>query len=67
MTGPEYFAVAKTREGVLRKCRKESAKKWIAQGSMLMDTRNDERHVSLVACNSEEKALETDDDLGTST
>ena len=34
---------------------------------MLMDTRNDERYVSLVACNSEEKALETDDDLGTST
>ena len=34
---------------------------------MLMDTRNEERHVSLAACNSEEKALETDDDLGTNT
>ena len=34
---------------------------------MLMDTRNEERHVSLAACNSKEKALETDDDLGTNT
>ena len=32
-----------------------------------MDTRNEERHVPSIACNLEEKALETDDDLGTST
>ena len=34
---------------------------------MLMDTGNEERHVPSAAYNSEEKALETDDDLGTST
>ena len=32
-----------------------------------MGTRNKERYVSSVACNLEKKALETDDDLGTST
>ena len=31
------------------------------------DTRNEERHVPSIACNLEEKALETDDDLGTNT
>ena len=34
---------------------------------MLMGTRNEERHVPLAAYNSEEKTLETADDLGTST
>ena len=34
---------------------------------MLMGTRNEERHVPSAACNSEEKTLETADDLGTST
>jgi len=32
-----------------------------------MGTRNEERHVPSAACNSEEKVLETNDDLGTST
>jgi len=34
---------------------------------MLMGTRNKERHVPLAACDPEKKALETDNDLGTST
>ena len=34
---------------------------------MLMGTRNEERYVPSVACNSKEKTLETVDDLGTST
>ena len=34
---------------------------------MLMGTRNEERHVPSAVCNSEEKTLETADDLGTST
>ena len=32
-----------------------------------MGIRNEERHVPLATCNSEEKTLETVDDLGTST
>ena len=66
-TGLGYFGATKTKEGILGKCKKESAGRWTAQGSMLMDTKNKERHVSLATYNSEEKALETDDDLGTST
>ena len=34
---------------------------------MLKGTRNEERHGPSVSCNSEKKALETNDDLGTST
>ena len=34
---------------------------------MLMGTRNEERHVSSVTYNSEEKTFETGDDLGTNT
>ena len=34
--------------GILGKCRKEPVRIWIAQGSMLMDTRNEGRHVPLV-------------------
>ena len=34
---------------------------------MLRGKRNKERHVPSVACNLEKKALETNDDLGTST
>ena len=66
-TGPGYLGAARTNEGIPEKCWKESAGKWIAQGSMLMDIRKKERHVPSAACNSKEKALETDDDLGTST
>ena len=39
--------------GVLGKWKKESAKIWIAQGSMLIDTRNEDRHVPSVAHDSE--------------
>ena len=65
--GPGYRGAAKTREGILEKCRKQSVGSWTAQGSMLMGTRNEERHVPSVAYNSEEKTLETRDDLGTNT
>ena len=34
---------------------------------MLMGTSNEERHVPSATCNSEEKTLETVDDLGTNT
>ena len=34
---------------------------------MLMGTRNKERHVPSAACSAEKKALEIDNDLGTST
>ena len=34
--------------GILGKCRKEPVRIWIAQGSILMDTRNEGRHVPLV-------------------
>ena len=34
---------------------------------MLKGTRNEERHGPSVSCNSEKKAFEIDDDLGTST
>ena len=33
--------------GILGKCRKEPVGIWTAQGSMLMDTRNEGRHVPL--------------------
>ena len=49
-----YLGIAKTRERILGKCRKESAGTWIAQGSMLMDTRNEERYVPSAAHNPEE-------------
>ena len=39
--------------GVLGKCKKESARIWTAQGSMLIDTRNEDRHVPSVAHDSE--------------
>ena len=66
-TGLGYFGAAKTKEGILGKCKKESAGRCTAQGSMLMDTKNKKRHVPSAIYNSEEKALETDDDLRTST
>ena len=62
-TRPRYRRAAKTREGILGKCRKQSAGSWTAQGSMLMGIRNKEKHVPSVACNSEEKTLETADGL----
>ena len=34
--------------GILGKCRKKPVRIWIAQGSILMDTRNEGRHVPLV-------------------
>ena len=37
------------------KCRKESARIWTVQESMLMDIRNKERHVPSAAYDSEEK------------
>ena len=66
-TGLGYFGAAKTKEGIIGKCKKESAGRCTAQGSMLMDTKNKKRHVPSAIYNSEEKSLETDDDLGTST
>ena len=62
-----YWGDARTKEGIIGKCRKKSAGSWTTQGSMLMGTKNEERHVPSAACNSEEKTLETDDDLRTST
>ena len=38
--------------GILRKCKKELARIWIAQGSMLMDTRSKDKHVPLAAYDS---------------
>ena len=35
--------------GILRECKKEPVGIWTAQGSILMDTRNEDRHVSLAA------------------
>ena len=35
--------------GILRECKKEPVGIWTAQGSMLMDTRNEDRHVLLAA------------------
>ena len=66
-TEPGYRGTARTREGIIGKCKKESAGSWTGQGSMLMGTRNEERHVPSTACNLEEKTLEIDDDLRTST
>ena len=66
-TGLGYRGAARTKEGILGKCMKQSAGSWIAQGSMLIGIRNEERHVPSVACNSEEKTLETTDDLETNT
>ena len=66
-TGLGYFGATKTKEGILGKCKKESAGRWIAQKSMLMGTRNEERHVPSTTCNPEKKALKTDNDLGTNT
>ena len=54
-TRPGYLRATRTREGILGKCKKESARSWTAQGSILMDTRNEEIHVPSVAYNSEEK------------
>ena len=65
--GPGYRGAAKSREKILGKSKKQSAGSWIGQGSTLMGTRNEKRHVSSVACNSEEKTLKTTDDLRTST
>ena len=65
--GPGYLGDTTTREGILRKCKKELVGSWIAQGNMLMDIRNEQRHVPSAAYNSKEKALETNDDLRTST
>ena len=67
MTGLGHLGATKIRKGILGKCRKESAGSWTAQGSMLMDTRNEERHISSAAYNSEDRILETNDDLGTNT
>ena len=66
-TGSGYLGAAKSRERILGKSKKQLAGSWIAQGNMLMGTRNEERHVPSVAYNSEEKTLETGDDLGTNT
>ena len=41
--------------GILGKCRKEPVGIWIAQGSVLMDTRNECRHVSLADYDSEKR------------
>ena len=59
--GLGYYGAAKTR-GVLGKCKKEFAGIWTAQGSMLMDTRNEDRHVLSAAYN-----LEKTGNLGIST
>ena len=65
--GLGYRRATRTREGILGKCRKQSSGSWMAQGSMLMGTRNKERYVPSAACNSEEKTLEIADNLGTNT
>ena len=61
-TGSGYRGAAKSRERILEKSKKQLAGSWIAQGSMLMGTRNEERHVPSTACNSEEKTLNTADE-----
>ena len=43
-TGLRYHGVARTREGITEKCKKESVGSWTVQEYMLMDTRNEERH-----------------------
>ena len=61
-TGSGYLGAAKSRERILGKSKKQLAGSWIAQGNMLMGTRNEERHVPSAACNSEEKTLKTADE-----
>ena len=51
--GPGYRRAAKSRERILGKSKKQLARSWIAQGSMLMGTRNEKRHVSSATYNSE--------------
>ena len=65
--GPGYRGAAKSRDKILGKSKKQSVGSWIGQGTMLMGTRNQKRHVSSAACNSKEKTLKTTDDLRTST
>ena len=48
-TGLGYLGAARTNKGILGKCQKESTGKWTAQGSMLMDILNKERHVASTA------------------
>ena len=52
------------RKGIFRKCRKEPAGTWTAQGGMPMGTRNGEDHVPSATHNFRRKVLGTDDDLG---
>ena len=51
---------------ILKKCRKGSAEILTAQGSMLMDTRNEDRHVPSATYDSERKKKKKADDLGIS-
>ena len=66
-TGPRYLRTAKAREGILEKCKKESARIWTAQGGMPIGIRNEGIHVPSATHNSKEKLWKTDGDLGINT
>ena len=54
-TRPRYLEIARTK-GILGKCQEESAGIWTTQGSMLMDTRNKDRHVPSAAYDSRKES-----------